>query len=123
MKKTPLNEIHKSLGAKMVPFAGWEMPVQYSGIIQEHNNVRNHCGLFDVSHMGEVLIKGPGTQSWLNTLLTNDVSKAQPSQAQYNLILYPNGTVVDDIIIYKVSEDEIFICLNASNAEKDIAWL
>lgn len=123
LKMTPLYEEHVALGARMVPFAGWQMPVQYSGLVDEHKCVRNAVGLFDVSHMGEINITGRGALEFLQHMTLNDVAKLNIGQAQYNAFCYENGTIVDDIIIYKRGYDSFFICVNASNIEKDFAWL
>jgi len=123
MKKTALNSIHKELGAKMVEFAGWEMPVQYEGIRQEHLAVRNSAGLFDVSHMGEVEVRGRDAISFCQWVTTNDVKKVANSQAQYTLLCNEEGGVVDDIIIYKFSDEHFLFCVNASNSDKDFAWI
>jgi aminomethyltransferase len=123
LKKTPLYDCHRTLNARMVPFAGWHMPVQYSGLVNEHKNVRSHVGLFDVSHMGELNVTGRGSLEFLQKLTLNDVSKLSIGQAQYNALCYPSGTLIDDIIIYKRGFDNFFICVNASNVDKDYAWL
>ena len=123
LNRTPLYDLHLELGARMVPFAGWEMPVQYSGIIEEHLAVRNKAGLFDVSHMGEARIRGKDAAVFLDAIMTNEFSSLQPNHARYTVMCYPDGGCVDDLIIYRVSQDEFLICLNASNAAKDIAWM
>jgi len=123
LKKTPLYEIHKSLGARLVPFAGWEMPVQYSGVMDEHKAVREAAGLFDVSHMGEIEIKGSQALDFVQKITTNDASLLSTKQAQYSLICYPDGGIVDDTIVYKFSDEHYMLCVNASNAEKDYQWL
>lgn len=123
LKITPLHPLHKSLGARLVPFAGWEMPVQYSSILEEHKAVRERAGLFDVSHMGEAEVKGPQAMQFLQTVVTNDLNRCKTGQAQYNLMCYPEGGVVDDIIVYRMADDHFFICLNAGNTSKDIEWL
>ncbi len=107
----------------MVPFAGWEMPVQYSGIVEEHKAVRNAVGLFDISHMGQFLIGGNGAEAFLNRVLTNDVSKLQPGQGHYSLMLNAKGGVIDDLIVYRTSEREFFLVVNASHIEQDWAQL
>jgi aminomethyltransferase len=120
LKRTPLYEAHKALGAKMVPFAGYEMPVQYpAGIVAEHQAVRNGVGLFDVSHMGEFEITGPDRNAFVNRITTNDVGALEPGQVQYSAILNPDGTFVDDCTVYRF-EDKLMIVVNASNREK--AW-
>jgi len=123
LKRTPLYDLHKELGAKLVAFAGYEMPVQYEGIIAEHLNVRENAGLFDVSHMGEAFIKGDKAEAFLQTLTTNDLSKISVGQAQYSMMLQEDGGVIDDLIIYKLSQNEFLLILNASNKEKDVNWL
>ena len=123
LNRTPLYDLHLELGARMVPFAGWEMPVQYSGIIEEHLAVRNKAGLFDVSHMGEARIRGKDAAVFLDAIMTNEFSSLQPNHARYTVMCYPDGGCVDDLIIYRVSQDEFLICLNAANAAKDIAWM
>lgn len=122
LKRTSLYDFHKKHGARMVPFAGWEMPVQYTGIIEEHKAVRKQVGLFDVSHMGEVRVEGPDAEIFLNSIMTNDVSHLSEGHAMYSLMCYSNGGVVDDLIIYRLKKDRFFICVNASNTAKDVAW-
>jgi glycine cleavage system T protein (aminomethyltransferase) len=119
LKCTPLNAIHRAMGAKMVDFGGWDMPVQYSGVIEEHNTVRKSVGLFDVSHMGEIEILGVEAVQAADFLTTNAVSKLQIGQAQYSGLLYEHGGFVDDVLVHKVTNHHIFICVNASNQEKD----
>lgn len=122
--KTPLTESHRQLGARLIDFGGWEMPVQYpSGTIKEHHQVRNAGGLFDVCHMGEARLRGPGAFATIQRLVTNDVSKLVDGKALYTLMCYPNGGIVDDCIVYRVNEQEYFVVLNASNREKDLAWI
>ncbi len=122
LRRTPLYEEHLSLGAKMVPFAGWEMPVQFTGVIAEHQAVRTHCGIFDVSHMGEVFFEGAEAEAALQHLTCNDLSRLGDGQAQYSAILNPAGGVVDDVIIYRLNSEHFLVCVNASNAERDYAW-
>ena len=119
LKSTPLNAVHRATGAKMVDFGGWDMPVQYSGIIDEHSTVRNAVGLFDVSHMGEIEVRGPEAIQCADSLTTNAVSKLKTGQAHYSGLLYEHGGFVDDILVHKVADDHIFICVNASNQDKD----
>jgi len=119
LKATPLNAVHRALGAKMVDFGGWDMPVQYSGIIDEHNAVRQGVGLFDVSHMGEIEIRGPEALQLVNFVSSNDASKLKIGQAHYSGLLYDHGGFVDDILVHKVDDDHYFICVNASNQDKD----
>jgi aminomethyltransferase len=119
LRKTPLNAVHRALGAKMVDFGGWDMPVQYSGIIDEHNAVRNSVGLFDVSHMGEIEIHGPEAAKLVDFVSTNNAAKLKHGQAHYSGLLYEHGGFVDDILVHKVSDDKFFLCVNASNQDKD----
>ena len=119
LKATPLNSAHRKMGAKMVDFGGWDMPVQYSGILEEHHAVRKNVGLFDVSHMGEIEIHGPDALALTDSVTTNAVAKLKIGQAQYTGLLYEHGGFVDDILVHKVSDDHYFICVNASNQEKD----
>jgi aminomethyltransferase len=121
--KTPLNALHRSLGGRMVDFAGYDMPVQYSGLIPEHEAVRNAVGLFDVSHMGEIEFKGAGALEEVNRLITNDLNKCADGQAMYAGLLNERGGFVDDIVAYRFSSTHIFICVNASNREKDFAHM
>lgn len=123
LKKTPLYEIHKSMGARLVPFAGWEMPVQYSGVMDEHKSVREAAGLFDVSHMGEIDVKGKEALHFIQKVTTNDASRLDAGQAQYSLICYPDGGIVDDTIVYKFDDEHYMLCINASNTDKDWNWL
>ncbi|MFA7446953.1 MAG: glycine cleavage system aminomethyltransferase GcvT [Weeksellaceae bacterium] len=123
MKLTTLNQIHKDLGAKMVPYAGFEMPVQYAGVNQEHMVVRSGVGVFDVSHMGQFFAKGPEVEKLLQYIGTNDVTKVEVGQAQYTCMPNENGGVIDDLIIYKMSEDEWMLVVNASNIAKDWEWI
>ena len=123
LKKTPLNEVSRELGGKMVEFGGWDMPVQFSGIIDEHTAVRERAGLFDVSHMGEITFKGPQALELLQVLTCNDVSKMADGRCQYNGLLYPTGGFVDDILIYRNAEDDYLVVVNASNTDKDYEWM
>jgi aminomethyltransferase len=122
-KQTPLNAAHRKLGGRMVDFAGWDMPVQYAGVVPEHEAVRHDVGLFDVSHMGEIEFKGPNALASANALITNDLTKAIDGQALYAGLLNDHGGFVDDIVAYRFSPEHIFICVNASNADKDFAWM
>ena len=122
LEKTPLVEVHKRLGAKLIEFGGWLMPVQYSSIIEEHKAVRNAAGLFDLSHMGEIEVSGPQALEFLQYATTNDVSKLEVGQAHYTFMLYPDGGIVDDLIIYRQA-DRYLLVVNASNAQKDLLWL
>src|SRR5437762_684702 len=119
LKTTPLNAAHRSMGAKMVDFGGWDMPVQYSGIIEEHQAVRTAAGVFDVSHMGEIEISGPEASKLTDFVTTNAVGRIKIGQAQYSGLLYEHGGFVDDVLVHKVADDHYFICVNASNQEKD----
>jgi len=119
LRVTPLNALHRRMGAKMVDFGGWDMPVQYSGVLEEHHAVRRAVGLFDVSHMGEIEVRGPEALRLVNLLTTNDASKLEIGQAQYSALLYEHGGFVDDILVHKVAQDHYFLCVNASNQEKD----
>ena len=123
LKATPLNSVHRTMGAKMVDFGGWDMPVQYSGILDEHNAVRTAVGLFDVSHMGEIEFFGPDAVALADWLSTNAASRLKIGQAQYSGLLYEHGGFVDDILVHKVADDHIFICVNASNQDKDFAHM
>ncbi len=119
--KTPLNAAHRALGARMVDFGGWDMPVQYTGIIDEHNAVRTAAGLFDVSHMGELEVLGPQALDLVNYVTTNDASKLETGQVHYSGLMYETGCFVDDILVHKVADDRYFLCVNASNQDKDFA--
>jgi aminomethyltransferase len=123
MKRTPLYDTHRALGARMVEFGGWEMPVQYTGIIEEHLAVRGRAGLFDVSHMGEIEVRGAGALAACQHLTCNDVTRLADGQAQYSLLLLPSGGVVDDVIVHRLAADRFFFCVNASNAERDFQWM
>ena len=116
---TPLNSVHRALGARMVNFGGWDMPVQYSGIIDEHHAVRKAVGIFDVSHMGEIEVRGPEAARLADFATTNNVRKLKLGQAHYSGLLYAHGGFVDDILVHKVAEDHYFLCVNAANQEKD----
>jgi len=121
--KTPLYERHVALGARLVPFAGWEMPVQYEGVIPEHRAVRTDSGAFDVSHMGELLVDGPGARAFLQTVLSNDLDKIVEGKAQYTLLTNEHGGIVDDLIGYELSPERFLLIVNAANREPDFAWL
>jgi aminomethyltransferase len=123
LKRTPLRDFHAAHGARLVDFAGWEMPVQYRSILEEHKAVRRTAGLFDVSHMGEVDVRGPDAGKFLNHLVTNDVAKLFPGRVLYSPMCYPNGGVVDDLLVYMRGAEEYFLCINAGNIEKDVAWI
>ena len=123
LSKTPLHRCHLQLGARMVPFAGYEMPVQYSSVLDEAKRVRQACGLFDVSHMGQFSIRGKNSLAEVQKLVTNDLRKLEIGQAQYNMLCNPEGGVIDDLVIYRRSEEETFICVNASNRKADYEWI
>jgi aminomethyltransferase len=117
--QTPLNAVHRSLGAKMVDFGGWDMPVEYKGVLDEHRAVRQGVGLFDVSHMGEIDVRGPRALDLVQHVTVNDASKLKLGQAQYSALLYGHGGFVDDILVHKVADEHYFLCVNASNQDKD----
>ncbi len=123
MKRTPFYDLHKNAGAKIVPFAGYEMPVLYAGIMEEHKAVRNAVGVFDVSHMGEFFAKGANALSFLQKITVNDVSKLTPGKAQYSAMCFDDGGIVDDLLIYMLAEHSYMIVVNASNIEKDWEWM
>jgi aminomethyltransferase len=123
MKKTKLYKFHKDSGAKMVDFFGWEMPVEYSSIVEEHNAVRRQAGLFDVSHMGEILISGPQALDYVQFLTPNDASSLTPQKTQYSALTTPQGTFVDDMLVYKFSDVDYLLVVNAANTDKDFDWV
>jgi len=123
LRKTALNTTHRSHKAKMVDFGGWDMPVEYSGLVAEHMAVRTGVGLFDVSHMGDIQFRGPGSLAAIQRLCMNDVSRLAVGQAQYSAMLYENGTFVDDVIVHKLSENDYLLVINAGTREKDLAWV
>jgi len=123
VKQTPLAVRHIELGAKMATFAGWEMPIQYAGIMAEHLAVRGRAGVFDISHMGQIWISGDGLVPWMNGVLTNDVATLSVGEGQYTLMLNEKGGVIDDLIIYRSAESEFLLVVNASRVEVDFAWL
>ncbi len=123
LKHVPLEEVHIEAGGKMVPFAGFLMPVQYTGIKQEHLAVRHKAGLFDVSHMGEVEVRGKDALKVVDYLVTNDVFQLKDGQALYTVMCHPNGGVVDDLLVYRLGEEHILLCINAANREKDVAYI
>lgn len=122
LKRTPLYAVHRAAGARMVPFGGWEMPVQYSGILDEHRAVRTRAGLFDVSHMGEVEILGPGALALVQRLVTNDVERLAPDQALYSPMCTPEGGIIDDLLVYRMG-DRLMLVVNAANTAEDLAWI
>ncbi len=123
LKRTPLFEMYGEHGGKTIDFGGWELPVQFSSIKEEHEAVRTKAGLFDVSHMGEVMVTGPDSLTYLNRIMTNDVSKLSPGKAQYTAMCYDNGGTVDDLLVYQLGDQKYLLVVNASNIEKDVEWL
>lgn len=123
LRKTALNAVHRAAKAKMVDFGGWDMPVDCCGLTAEHMAVRTGVGVFDVSHMGDIQFRGPGSLAAIQKLCMNDASKLQVGQAQYSAMLYPNGTFVDDVIVHKLSENDYLIVINAGTREKDVQWV
>src|SRR5574339_813422 len=123
LKKTPLNARHRSLNARMVEFGGWDMPVEYSGIVDEHMAVRTRAGLFDVSHMGEIEIAGRDALNAVQHITSNDASKLAVGQIQYSALTTPQGTFVDDVLVYKLRDDHFMLVVNASNIIKDFHWI
>jgi aminomethyltransferase len=123
LQRTPLHARHVALGARMVPFVGWEMPVQYSGVITEHKAVRTDSGVFDVSHMGQIEVEGPRSQPLLQSLLSNDLDRIVPGQAQYTLLTNEGGGILDDLIAYRLEEHRFLLIVNASNRDSDYRWL
>jgi aminomethyltransferase len=122
-KRTCLYHKHVTLGALMQPFGGFDMPIQYSSIIEEHNAVRNDCGVFDVSHMGEVTVRGKDAERYVNHIFTNDITDAPIGKIYYGMMLYPDGGTVDDLLVYKMAPNDFFIVINASNIDKDVKWM
>lgn len=122
-KTTCLHDLHLALNAKMSPFAGFDMPIEYKGIVEEHNAVREGVGVFDVSHMGEVYVEGTDARRFVNHIFTNDVTKIGDGDILYGMMLYPNGGVVDDLLVYRLADDEYFLVINAGNIAKDLAWI
>lgn len=123
LKKTPLYDTHLKYGAKMIEFAGFSMPVQYESILKEHEAVRKNAGLFDVSHMGEIIIEGKDSEKFINYMVTNDITKISAYQAMYSPMCYSNGTTVDDLLVYKFSNEKYMLVVNASNIDKDYNWI
>lgn len=123
LKHTPLHAVHVAAGAKMVPFAGWHMPIEYAGVVSEHMAVRTSAGLFDVSHMGEIEVTGPDALPLVQRVTTNNAAKLAINQAQYSALVYPEGTFVDDLLVYRFANDHFFLCVNASNVEKDYEYI
>ncbi len=123
LKKTPLHDLHVAAGGKMVPFAGWSMPIEYSGLVAEHNAVRASAGLFDVSHMGEIEVRGKDALALVQKVTTNHAGKLAIHQAHYSALVYPEGTFVDDLLVYRLAADHFLLCVNASNADKDYEYI
>src|SRR6266850_2009844 len=123
LKRTPLRDVHVKAGAKMVPFGGWDMPVQYTGIIDEHRAVRRGVGLFDISHMGEFEVRGPDALAAVQRLCTNDARTLEIGQVQYAALCYPEGGIVDDLTVYRLAADHYMLVVNASNIDKDWTWV
>ena len=122
-KKTCLYDKHVALGALISPFGGFDMPIQYTNIIDEHQAVRQHCGVFDVSHMGEVLVSGKDAERYVNHVFTNDVRNIPNGKILYGMMCYEDGGVVDDLLVYKMADDKFFLVINAANIDKDWAWI
>lgn len=122
-KKTCLHDRHVAQGALMSPFGGFDMPIQYKGIVEEHNAVRKACGVFDVSHMGEVDVTGADAERWVNHIFTNDVTGAPAGKIFYGMMLYPDGGTVDDLLVYKLSDTHFLLVINAANIDKDVEWM
>ena len=122
-KKTPLYDEHVRLGAKMIPFGDWIMPVQYSGIIDEHQAVRKNAGVFDISHMGQLVATGPRAGAWLNEMLTNNIDKLEIGTGQYTFLLNERGGIIDDLIVYRTAPETFLLVVNASRTNEDFAWL
>ncbi len=122
-KTTPLYQEHVRLGAKIIPFGGWLMPVQYTSIMEEHQTVRNDVGIFDISHMGQLIAKGSGARAWLNTMLTNNVDKLDVGTGQYTFLLNERGGIIDDLIVYRIADEKFLLVVNASRTDEDFAWL
>jgi aminomethyltransferase len=123
LKRTALFEEHQKLNGRLVDFGGWELPVQYSGVMAEHTAVRTACGLFDVSHMGEINVEGPGALAFVNSIITNDASTLEVDQAQYSAMCNAHGGIVDDLVIYRVGAEKYFLVVNASNTDKDFSHI
>lgn len=124
LKKTPLNDVHRRMGGRMVEFGGWDMPVQYpAGTVEEHLRTRTHAGLFDVSHMGEIEVRGPDAVAFVNRICSNDASKLVDGQAQYSALTTPEGTVVDDLLVYRFGPEHLLLVVNAGTTEKDWEWI
>jgi aminomethyltransferase len=122
-KTTPLYQEHVRRGAKIIPFGGWLMPVQYTSILEEHQAVRNNVGIFDISHMGQLIVSNPAAAGWLNTMLTNNIDKLEVDQGQYTFLLNERGGIIDDLIVYRIEERKFLLVVNAARTDEDFAWL
>jgi aminomethyltransferase len=122
-KTTPLYQDHVRRGAKIIPFGGWLMPVQYTSIVEEHQTVRNNVGIFDISHMGQFIVEGAGAGAWLNTMLTNNIDKLDVGTGQYTFLLNENGGIIDDLIVYRIGDQKFLLVVNAARVEEDFEWL
>jgi aminomethyltransferase len=122
-KKTPLYDEHVRRGAKMVPFAGWLLPLQYTSIVDEHQAVRNDVGIFDISHMGQLIAEGASARQWLNTMLANNVEKLDVGMGQYTFLLNEHGGIIDDLIVYRIGEQKFLLVVNAARTDEDFAWV
>ena len=122
-KTTPLYEEHARRGARIIPFGGWLMPVQYTSIVEEHQAVRNNVGMFDISHMGQFIVRGAGAGAWLNTMLTNNIDKLRVGTGQYTFLLNEAGGIIDDLIVYRIADQEFLLVVNAARVEEDFNWL
>src|SRR6266568_5429779 len=122
-KTTPLYQEHVRRGAKIISFGGWLMPVQYTSIVEEHQAVRNNVGIFDISHMGQLLVSGPAARGWLNTMLTNNINKLEVGQGQYTFFLNEDGGIIDDLIAYRIGDKKFLLLVNASRTDEDFEWL
>ncbi|MBP3638795.1 MAG: glycine cleavage system aminomethyltransferase GcvT, partial [Muribaculaceae bacterium] len=123
LKTTPLHSRHIEAGAVMSPFGGFDMPIEYAGIVEEHEAVRRRVGMFDVSHMGEVTVEGPDAERFVNHIFTNDVSRLTDGAIQYGMMLYDDGGTVDDLLVYRQAPQRFLLVINASNIDKDVAWI
>src|SRR5881397_146130 len=122
-KTTPLYEEHVRRRAKIISFGSWLMPVQYTSIVEEHQAVRNNVGIFDISHMGQLLVSGPAARGWLNTMLTNNIDKLEVGHGQYTFLLNEAGGIIDDLIVYRIEEQKFLLVVNAARTDEDFAWL
>src|SRR5947208_16863041 len=122
-KKTALYDEHVKRGAKMVPFAGWLIPIQYTSIVEEHQAVRKNVGMFDISHMGQLIVDGSDSRSWLNTMLTNNIDKLEVGQGQYTFLLNERGGIIDDLIAYRIGDKNFLLVVNATSTDPDFEWL